>query len=1001
MRPPLRRDIAVLVACALQAVVAFRLHALAETPASVVRELFVRHAAGDLRGASELWIAGAPADDFVRRHRTRLEKRCLRLESLTIDAVSEEPPVFDASSTMTLHTSSPGAPEWWESSRSRVTLQRDGEAWRIASWEPRERELIERLLAEGAAAPEAILDASPELQTTTFVRLATQRGLDLVNQNRLDAAEIMTSAALAVAGRLGDPVSLSAALSARSVPLRSANHIDASLTVAEQAVVLAEGGGDPDVLARALVRLTRTREIADGFPAREPVERALRLTAELEEVSILAHAAVHLGRFYEARGQFRDAFRYAELASAYAEESGDPAALYSAAMFLTGAYIWIGDRRLSSRHNDRALEVARRANFELDAAGRTGGVVEEMLDRGNIAEALRTLDAALSQPTDPRSMARLVFTRAIAYQTMRDFEEAGRDLDRAAALLPADPAWKQVITYHRAIIAFMRRDDDAALRYTEEALEPNAGVSGAARHLRGAILLRNDRLTEARPVLEALIAEGDATPVIDPQRSLFHALPHPSQRLLLELLVLQGDGASALNVAEQLKGKQLTAVVTRGKNTDILAPDERARERTIEVRMRELNRRLVAGRLTGEQAAGVRTQITGAREDLIDFRQRLYAKQHTERVHDAGGICADALPAHLDDVTMVSYVIGTEQTLVFVLEPKKNGRRELLIRPIAIEEARLNERVAHLATLVAQRNLRTAEAAAEMYDILIRPIEPSVRNARSLCIIPDGVLWHVPFQVLGADGGPLLVERVPLFYAPSISVLAAAGSKRQERQTDRKPRLLAFANPSIEAKTASLYRTFDPDAPLGALPETESEVRAIARLYDSDTSRVYVGKTARETTLKEEASRFDILHIATHGVVYDHSPMFSSLLLTASPSDEQDDGVLEAREIAALALDADLTVLSACETGRAGALKGGGVIGLAWAFLAAGSPTTVASQWKAHSAATATLMVEFHRRLAAGHSKPEALRLAQLALRRDRRYRHPFYWAPFAVIGVP
>jgi CHAT domain-containing protein len=92
---------------------------------------------------------------------------------------------------------------------------------------------------------------------------------------------------------------------------------------------------------------------------------------------------------------------------------------------------------------------------------------------------------------------------------------------------------------------------------------------------------------------------------------------------------------------------------------------------------------------------------------------------------------------------------------------------------------------------------------------------------------------------------------------------------------------------------------------------------------------------------------------------------------------------------------------SACETGRAGTATGGGVIGLAWAFLAAGSPTTVVSQWKAHSAATATLMVEFHRQLATGHSKPEALRRAQLALRRDRRYRHPFYWAPFVVIGRP
>ncbi|HYI12221.1 MAG TPA: CHAT domain-containing protein [Thermoanaerobaculia bacterium] len=1002
-RVVLRRSAAALLAvCALVLTFTLEAQAPAATPSAVVRDFFTRYAAGDLRGASSLWIAGAPAEDFVRRHRARLEKRCLRLESLTIDAVSEEPPVFDAHSTMTLRTSQAGSPEWWESSRSRVTLQRDGDAWRIASWEPRERELVERLsLACSYAEQRAILDTSEELQTTAFVRLAAQAGIDFVNKRQFDRAEILTSAALAVAERLGDPVSISTSLSAKSIVLRVTDHHDASLTAAEEAVTLAEGGGDPDVLARALVRLTRTREVHEGLPSREPAERALALSSVLEDLAIVAHAAIHLGRSYELRGEYRTAFRYAELAHALAEKSGDPSARSAAALFNDGAYQWIGDPHLAKRYGSRGEQIERQARLDYDPARGTIRTVEGMLRDANVAEALKTLDIALSRTTDSRSAGRLLGMRAVAHEAMQNFEEAESDLNRAATFLPADRAWQQEIAYAQAALAFHRHRYDVSFRYSERALEPKSLFNRGARSLRAAILMREERFHEARVLLEALVAEGDATPAIDPLRSLFHALPHAEHRLLLELLAMQGDAAAALKAADALKGKELTAALTREKSTDVLSPDEQARERAIEERMRELNRRLLAGKLTGEEAAGVRTQITDARADLIDFRQRRYVKRLTEQGPGAGEICVDELPAHLDDVTMVSYFIGTEQTLVFVLEPKRNGRRELFFRPIAIEGAELNERVEHLAALVAQRNLRAPEAAAEMYEILIRPIESSVRNARSLCIIPEGSLWHVPFQALGPEGEPLLVERVPLFYAPSISVLAAAGAKRQERQTDRKPRLLAFANPSVEAKTASLYRAFDPDAPLGAIPETESEVRAIARIYGSETSRVYIGKSARETTLKAEASRFDVLHIATHGVVYDHSPMFSSLLLTASPSDEQEDGVLEAREIAALALDADLTVLSACETGRAGSVTGGGVIGLAWAFLAAGSPTTVVSQWKAHSAATETLMVEFHRQLAAGRSKPEALRRAQLALRLDRRYRHPFYWAPFAVIGVP
>jgi CHAT domain-containing protein len=168
-------------------------------------------------------------------------------------------------------------------------------------------------------------------------------------------------------------------------------------------------------------------------------------------------------------------------------------------------------------------------------------------------------------------------------------------------------------------------------------------------------------------------------------------------------------------------------------------------------------------------------------------------------------------------------------------------------------------------------------------------------------------------------------------------------------------------------------------------------------LYGPGRSRIHTGDAACETTLKREAPRYDVLHIASHGLPYEQAPMFSALVLSPSAGPGVDDGLLEAREIAELDLGADLAVLSACETGKAG----GGVIGLSWAFLVAGCPTTIVSQWKAHSAATATMMVEFHRQLVAGASKPEALRRAQLALRADPRYRHPFYWAPFIVVGSP
>ena len=186
---------------------------------------------------------------------------------------------------------------------------------------------------------------------------------------------------------------------------------------------------------------------------------------------------------------------------------------------------------------------------------------------------------------------------------------------------------------------------------------------------------------------------------------------------------------------------------------------------------------------------------------------------------------------------------------------------------------------------------------------------------------------------------------------------------------------------------------------LGPLPQAEREVRTLAEVYGRERSRVYVGAEASEERLKKEAGGSRILHLATHGILNDASPMYSQLVLSHSQAGAREDGLLEAWEILNLDLNADLAVLSACETGRGRPGPGEGVIGLSWAFFVAGCPTTVVSQWKVESASTTELMLAFHRNLKSGRPKAQALQAAALKLLRDPRYRHPFYWAGFVVVG--
>jgi CHAT domain-containing protein len=204
----------------------------------------------------------------------------------------------------------------------------------------------------------------------------------------------------------------------------------------------------------------------------------------------------------------------------------------------------------------------------------------------------------------------------------------------------------------------------------------------------------------------------------------------------------------------------------------------------------------------------------------------------------------------------------------------------------------------------------------------------------------------------------------------------------------------------VPAETISRVSDVYRDVSMAPLPQTEEEIRRIASLYGAGNSRVYVRADAREEVVKKEAGQGDVLHFATHGIFDDQNAMDSRLLLSPSSSGAED-GFLEAREIMRLSLQADLAVLSACETARGRVGAGEGLIGMSWALLVAGCPTSVVSQWKVSSASTTHLMIDLHRglRAQAKKSKAEALRQAALRTRATRPYRHPFYWAAFVVVG--
>jgi CHAT domain-containing protein len=247
----------------------------------------------------------------------------------------------------------------------------------------------------------------------------------------------------------------------------------------------------------------------------------------------------------------------------------------------------------------------------------------------------------------------------------------------------------------------------------------------------------------------------------------------------------------------------------------------------------------------------------------------------------------------------------------------------------------------------------------------------------------------VPFQALrGPDG--YLIEAAAVSYAPSITVL---------REIQRLPR--PTGPRTLLAMGKSNFGPLSPSA-LEPLPEAETQVRLIRELYGPDQSVGFVGGEATETQFKATAPHYAVLHLATHSVLDEISPLYSHLVLSSDRRNADDDGRLEAWEIMGMKLMAEVVVLAACDTGRGRIAPGEGVIGTMWALFAAGARSMVVSQFRVESKSATAMLVAFHRRLAAEPgAKSAQLQAAALELLRTPRFAHPYYWAGFILVGDP
>ena len=369
------------------------------------------------------------------------------------------------------------------------------------------------------------------------------------------------------------------------------------------------------------------------------------------------------------------------------------------------------------------------------------------------------------------------------------------------------------------------------------------------------------------------------------------------------------------------------------------------------------------------------------------------------------------------DQTLLEYFVTPEKTLLWVIDKDRSVSLSL---PISQKElvGKVNTLRQALSELKPLEHFRRG-VSQDLYKLLIEPALSRIRG-KELIIVPHDVLHYLPFHALDSPQGRYLIEEYSLSYLSSAGLLQFTIAKRRAKGDlsavlAQAGKVLAFGNPDLG----------DPQMNLRF---AELEAREVQRLYPQST--VLLKKEATEEKGKALSPQHDILHFATHAELDENDPLSSAVLLA---KEGKEDGRLEVREIFGMDLKANLVVLSGCETGLGKLSTGDELVGLTRAFIYAGTPSVVASLWKVDDSSTAHLMSSFYRNLKT-MTKAEALRQAQLALirgegRSDLLARrgvggigrlgetpepkvlsqgsisvpistsHPYFWAPFILVG--
>ncbi len=803
----------------------------------------------------------------------------------------------------------------------------------------------------------------------------------------------------------GDRVELSNDLSGIGTAYRSVGKYDSSLLYLNEALLLKDSIKDASGKAQVLTQLGVVFDYQGQFETAEKYYRsALEICRAVKNEKGEADNLVNLGVVYHNNGNYQkaidaykealaihkrynlkrsiakdlsnmavvyrdlnnleDALIYLNQAVQIEKETHDKQGLSSHLSIIASIYWKKNDLYQAEQYMQQSLDLRKEIG---DRRGESNDLIglgwiqlqevseesENIAANGNIGTILKTFQEAYAIKTqigDVNGEITALTYIAQTYRLLKDFEQAKQNYRQAFALAQD----KKAVTLEWQI------------KYGLAKISQRQGlIPEAIFELREAVKIIEDQRVNLKSEEFRIGFFQDKSYVYSD---------------LIEILVKNNNFEEAFNLVERSKSRSFLDLLgtksleSSKKDNPLLAVID-----SLDMRLNFLEGKISSTSVEDEQITFFKEMdsLHTERKKIVKSIQK--SNEELSSLLSVSPLTLSDIKELLDDnLNLVEYYVTNKFYLIFLVSKTEISCVKMDISAYKFYGALLDFR----NDLLNVKSNKHKKSSKDLYAMLLKPVEDKI-NATRLVIVPYGKLHYIPFSALTDARDTCLIDKFTISYLPSASLMKFVVNKRKKNFESAKLNqmsLLAFGNPSV------------PD--LQNLTSAEDEVNYIAGLFS--TKEVFLNANATENKVKTESAHFDIIHFACHGSFNLDEPSRSALYLAKGGAD---DGQLYANEIFGLKLSqAQLVILSACETGLSKIVSGDELIGLTRAFIYAGTPSLIASLWAVNDQSTGILLKNFYDNFKPGN-KSGSLREAQLLLKSRKEFEHPYYWSCFGIVG--